>query len=314
MSNSITAAQRSNTFEGIQLLRFFAAFLVLLTHATFYVFTRIDSSVKVWDNGAQGVAIFFVISGFVMALTSRSLVGESDGYRRFMRQRLIRIVPLYWALNILKIVLFFIYPVSIFANPDLLNIIFSFLFIPSRNAVGAIETFYGVGWTLNFEMFFYVVFALALFVRVRALWFVSCILLLVSLLSLFRQDHWPAIAFLFNPIVLNFLWGVLIAEFVFAGKHVPDLFSWLMIGVSLLVIFMFPYFKALGVQYALLVAGVVFLEPVLKERIPRILIAGGNASYALYLVHPMVGVLVAIVLAKMQYKNAWGCIVNDRGR
>lgn len=309
MSNSAAGVRNSGTFEGIQLLRFFAAFLVLLTHATFYVSTRIDSSIKIWNDGAQGVPIFFVISGFVMALTSRALVDGRDGYKRFIRLRLIRIVPLYWAMNALKIGLLFVFPASLFVNPDFLNIVLSILFIPSRNAAGVIETFYGVGWTLNFEMFFYAVFALALLLRVRVLWFASAVLLLVSALSVLRQEQWPAVTYLFNPIVINFLWGVLIAELVFAGARVPDLVSWLLIGTGLFVIFLLPDFKALGLQYAALVAGMVFLEPVLGNKIPKILIAGGNASYALYLVHPMIGVMVAIVLAKLGFASAWGALL-----
>jgi exopolysaccharide production protein ExoZ len=200
MTSATAGVQSAATFEGVQLLRFFAAFLVLLTHATFYVATRIDSSVAIWNDGAQGVPIFFVISGFVMALSARPLVDESGGYRHFIRLRLIRIVPLYWAVNALKIATLIVFPVSIFGNPDFLNILLSLVFIPSRNADGAIETFYGVGWTLNFEMFFYAVFALALFLRARILWFVGGVLLLVSWLSVLREEHWPAVTYLFNPI------------------------------------------------------------------------------------------------------------------
>lgn len=70
-------SHRQETFNGIQVLRFLAAFLVLLTHSTFFVSSRIvDSDFPIWKEGAQGVQIFFVISGFVMMITSRSLVGN----------------------------------------------------------------------------------------------------------------------------------------------------------------------------------------------------------------------------------------------
>jgi exopolysaccharide production protein ExoZ len=306
MYKNTTQTQSAATFQGIQLLRFFSALMVVLTHATFFVSTRIDSTVKVWNDGAQGVAIFFVISGFVMALTSRNLVGQVGGWHQFMCFRLIRIVPLYWALNALKIAMLVVFPVHIFAKPDVWNIIFSLLFIPSKNSIGEVEAFYGVGWTLNFEMFFYVIFALALFLRVRVLWFVSAVLLPVAALSVLRQEHWPAVTYLLNILVLNFLWGMLIAELVIKKFHIRNIFAWILIGFSLMIIFLLPDLKwSLGLQYAALVAGVVFLEPVIGKKIPKVLIDGGNASYALYLVHPLVGVLVSIILAKLGFSSVW---------
>lgn len=64
----MTPTNPTETLQGVQVLRFFAAFLVMMTHATFYVQTRIDPQMPVWHNGEAGVAIFFVISGLVMTL------------------------------------------------------------------------------------------------------------------------------------------------------------------------------------------------------------------------------------------------------
>lgn len=309
MRNNTGPLQKADTYKGIQFLRLFAALLVVLTHATFYVSTRIDSSFKVWNDGAQGVPIFFVISGFVMALTSRTLVLQPNGWRQFMHLRLMRIVPLYWAMNGLKLAMFVVFPVSIFAKPDVWNIIFSLLFLPSKNSSGNLEAFYGVGWTLNFEMFFYAIFALALYFRANVLRFVSAVLLPAAALSLIRHENWPAITYLLNLLVLNFLWGMLIAELVFRGIKMPQWLAWLLISIGLLVIFLLPNLKiTLGLQYAALVAGFVFLEPIIGKKIPKAFISGGNASYALYLVHPMVGVLVAITLAKLGFFSTWGAL------
>ena len=68
----------TGTFGGVQALRFFAAFLVVLNHATSMVVNRgmTGQGVEYWGNGAAGVDIFFVISGFVMAITAGPLIGR----------------------------------------------------------------------------------------------------------------------------------------------------------------------------------------------------------------------------------------------
>ncbi len=73
MSSQAAKKEHFRTYHGVQVLRFIAAGLVMMTHATFYVSTRIDSNVNVWNCAIHGVSIFFVISGFVMAISSRSL-------------------------------------------------------------------------------------------------------------------------------------------------------------------------------------------------------------------------------------------------
>ena len=290
--------------EGIQLLRFFAAFIVMMTHATFYVGTRIDSSFPLWNDGAQGVPIFFVISGLVMSLSARKLVADKNGYWVFLQHRLIRIVPLYWAVNLLKIIGLLVMPAAIVAAPDVWNVISSFLFIFSRNAGGIVETFYGVGWTLNFEMFFYLVFAIAMVVRVKPLYFASAVLAGCIALSYFREDNWPAITFLFNTIVINFIWGLVIAELRHRGLMLGFIPAIALGILGLTLVFFPPPVYLFGVQYLALVAGVVFLEPVIRGRVPRLLIFGGDSSYSLYLIHPTVGVVVAIALGKIGVHSA----------
>lgn len=295
---------QTGALEGVQLLRFFAAFIVMVTHATFYVGARIDSSFPLWNDGAQGVQIFFVISGLVMSLSARKLVADKDGYWIFLQHRFIRIVPLYWAVSALKIFGLLVMPAAIVAAPDVWNIISSLLFLFSRNAEGIVETFYGVGWTLNYEMFFYLVFAIAMVVRVKPLYFASAILVGCIVLSYFREENWPAITFLCNTIVINFIWGLVIAEFRHRGLMLAFIPAVALGIIGLTLVFFPPPVYLFGVQYLALVAGVVFLEPVIRGRVPRLLIFGGDSSYSLYLVHPSVGVVVAIALAKIGVNSA----------
>lgn len=286
-------------FEGIQAMRFVAAFMVLITHATFFINSRMDKTVTTWEAGAQGVPLFFVISGFVMVITSHRPDGSNVSAGYFITSRLIRIVPLYYLLNFLKIIQINISPQIALAQPNTTNIIFSLLFLPSRNANGVIETFYGVGWTLNFEMFFYAIFAAALAIRANVLLFSSVIILLFYALSFFRQESWPAITYFASPILLNFIWGMLLGKFARRGVRIHPGISAAMVLVGMSIIFAAPHLEMFQLQYAVVIAGAIFLEPWIRGRIPRPILFGGDASYSLYLVHPMVAVAVVLVAMKL---------------
>ena len=220
-----------------------------------------------------------------------------------MLSRVIRIVPLYWTLNILKIAQILILPNFAFATPTLSNIIFSLLFIPSRNADGAIETFYGVGWTLNFEMAFYLIFGLSLLWRLALIPVVTVVLLIAAALSLVRTEDWPAITYLFNPIVLNFMWGILIGAWRLRGGVLRPELALALVFTGAVVMFLWPDISLLELEYAAVVAGLVALEPLLWGKLPRWILFGGDASYSLYVVHPMVGVLMALLLARFGFQD-----------
>ena len=89
------------TFLTIQALRAVAALLVVLLHALETWGERVDPAAPGvnWENGASGVDIFFIISGFVMVISSQRLVDRPGAWRTFLQHRVIRIVPLYWLLT-----------------------------------------------------------------------------------------------------------------------------------------------------------------------------------------------------------------------
>jgi exopolysaccharide production protein ExoZ len=143
----------ANSVAGIQALRFMAALMVVITHVSFFLNSRVDAAFTIWNAGTQGVALFFVISGFVISLSMTKLEKSANAAKHFFLLRIIRIAPLYWLINALKILQILVLPGIAFAQPDALNVVLSIFFIPSRNSNGVIETFYGVGWTLNFTPF-----------------------------------------------------------------------------------------------------------------------------------------------------------------
>ncbi len=299
-------------YEGIQALRFVAALLVVLTHATFYVSNRLIPGFPVWPNGAAGVDVFFVISGFVMMVSSQTLIGRPNGWRSFMLRRVSRIVPLYWIATTLKLAIVAAVPaVAINADLDLAHVVKSYLFFPSLNAEGKLHPVLGVGWTLNFEMFFYVVFAAAMWLRVEPLKAVAVLFAVLSALALVREPDWPAIAFWADTIVLEFVAGMVLGRICLTGVQLPQF------GAATLVVLGFigllwswdevpDMLRVLtwGVPATMIVAGVAFLEPTLQGRVPASVLLLGDSSYALYLFHPMVAPVVPAVMAKLGVLNA----------
>lgn len=201
---------KSSNFKSIQFLRFFAAFLVLVTHSTFYVHERYDPNITVFSEGAIGVDIFFIISGFVILLSSISKDGGFEGGWTFTIKRLNRIVPMYWIATTVKVLTLIFIPAAVLhATLDPSRIILSYFFLPSITPDGRWEPILGVGWTLVFEMFFYVLFALALFLRKNPVVFSSLSIIVFSLVSFFRQPDWPIQTFYFDRILLYFVLGML---------------------------------------------------------------------------------------------------------
>lgn len=307
------APLRSGTYKGIQALRFLAALMVVVTHSTFYARERMDPNAYFWGDGATGVHIFFVISGFVMIASSRSLEGTQDGWKYFAMRRLVRIAPMYWIATTIKLVTMLILPAAVLhAAPDPGKIALSYLFLPSRNVDGAVEPLLGVGWTLMFEMFFYALFAFALLVRARPLLFCGSVLILFAAANLFRPAEWPVWAVYFDPIVLYFLIGMLLAKMAFsekARKYMPHVLALLVAGM--LVIILHPDidatretaspFRLLIVTAVVLAA--LWLEPFVAAMLPQWLMFLGTASYSLYLFHPLVAPIIPEVLKRIGLAN-----------
>ncbi|WP_331027176.1 acyltransferase [Sphingomonas sp.] len=304
-------APDKSRFDTIQALRFVAALLVVITHATFYAHERLIAAFPIWPAGARGVDIFFVISGFVMWHSSRSLIGEPQGWRIFVRRRIERIVPLYWLATSLKIVAMLLVPAAaLHAELSGHAIVTSYLFIPAFNSDGALEPLLGVGWTLNFEMFFYAVFAFALFATRRPFVLIAAVLAVCSVGSLMIASRTHALQFYLNDIVLEFLFGMLLARYAKGWTVPPALSVGLIIAGFVALLFSLdttavPRSVLYGLPSLAIIAGAVWLDLRAPPRIPRWVLYFGNASYALYLIHPMVAPIAPVALAKLGFVLPW---------
>ncbi len=162
-SASPQAHDAGRRLDNIQLLRALAALSVVITH-TLHETGAHEQTL----NLGFGVDVFFVISGFIMAQTSLREFGMAGAPLRFFLRRLARVAPIYWLLTTLMLAGSLIAP-SLLNVPTggLGHIVASYLFIPDARGAGEMRPVLALGWTLNYEMFFYALFSLALLAPAR---------------------------------------------------------------------------------------------------------------------------------------------------
>jgi peptidoglycan/LPS O-acetylase OafA/YrhL len=272
--------------------------------------------------GGFGVDIFFVVSGFIMCYIA------SFDDRNFLLKRIFRIVPVYWlgTLGAYCLATFFprLLPSTSSHWGDLLKSLF---FIPYMRADHSIRPVLFLGWTLEYEVFFYLVFAAALaFPRRKSAtgagWrdFLLAVLLLGAIVTL-GQIFKPA------STILRFYTGPVILEFAFgAGVFLlwkqrrallvrTPLALALMLSVLAYTTFLMFDLKILNSHAAYLrhIPGVVirgvlafllctsFLSMEGKVRFPKCWLRIGDASYSLYVFHPYVVGLIDRGLVSLQF-------------
>lgn len=310
-----TTSPSVRKYQGLQILRIVAAFMVLVTHSTFYARERLDNHFSVWGKGATGVGIFFVLSGFVMVYSSQRLVNNPIGWKIFAERRIVRIVPMYWIATTVKIAAIFLageYVLHAQLSP--LNAIASYLFLPAYNTEGNVGPILGVGWTLNFEMFFYFLFAIALFTKVNVYKFVGGVLTLLAIGAFFRKPNWPAVSFYLNTGILQFLYGMVIAKACLAGKHIPRRLAipLLMLGFVGLLGPWGEIRELHSLEYGIAAAVIVYSMASLEgslTRIPKPVLVMADASYVIYLFHPFIAPAVPAALARLHLFHPWLSVV-----
>lgn len=299
-ADAVRAAENSRTLLSIQILRAVAALGVLAHHTAHEVAAKTGVSVPFNELvvGAGGVDLFFVISGFVMVYASERLFGRPGAPRVFFLRRLARIVPLYWATTL--ILLGYIYVAHRLFPPPFIStegVIASFLFWPYPLLSGIMGPVHTLGWTLNYEMFFYAVFAVAILLSRRSAG-LAIVTLFIVLVALGRLVALPQpLAFWFNPLILEFCFGMLIAHFYREGIRLPRAASLALLAAAIAAYAASALFgpavpwRALewGVPGAALVAALALAketpQPGPAARAFGVL---GDASYSLYLVHAIV--------------------------
>jgi exopolysaccharide production protein ExoZ len=203
------------TLNSLQAVRGLAAILVVVDHSIFIWGINYNKPVNInlaVFLGELGVTMFFVISGFVMIYSHAKDFGDKSAIKRFFTRRFNRIIPLYWIMT----VLYALYLTVQNRGPSLYQVVLSLLFIP-YNAPGSVygHPVLGQGWTLNYEIMFYIVFGFSLFHRrgVQLVFLVFSLWVIADLCGLLGDRN--PFSFWGKPIVLFFLAGVAVG----LGRH-----------------------------------------------------------------------------------------------
>jgi exopolysaccharide production protein ExoZ len=313
----VTAPARERSqinFLTIQALRAVAALFVVLFHAFETWGERVDPTAPGvnWENGAAGVDIFFIISGFVMVISSRRLVAQASGWLIFLRHRVVRIVPLYWLLTTVKILAVMALGGIVLRTGLGFNFVAgSYLFLPVTDSAGHFRPVLPVGWTLTYEFLFYLLFATALAIQVDILRIVVPGLGLIAVAALVRTDSWPAWTILLDTIVVEFVFGVMLAKWTLRGFRLsPAIAGALVIGGFGLIL-MLPMISenarvlTWGIPAFAIVAGAVSLESLVATTLPFWLLALGDASYSIYLSHGFVLPALGLLFGRIVSPGVW---------
>tara|TARA_R110002124_G_scaffold9586_2_gene49199 strand:+ start:7893 stop:8963 length:1071 start_codon:yes stop_codon:yes gene_type:complete len=291
----------------IQYLRGFAAMLVLASHALLYPI--VEHNRDFGRLGWLGVILFFVISGFIMVAVTGEGRFSATG---FLRRRFIRVVPMYWLATLLAAGLALLAP-QLFKTTvyDGTQLVLSLLFVPFHNAAsGGIHPLYKLGWTLNYEIFFYVCFALLAFMGMgaRVVWLTIAFVSLLVLGLIFQpQAAIPQFYTSFMP--LAFCAGAWLGLATVRGK-LAKLPPYVVCAVA--VVGLAALAEGFAWDSALIEAGgafagfVVFASAVvllgvwLEPALPRIGLLEhiGDASYSVYLSH----IYVVAILCDLAFK------------
>ena len=293
-----SASAGTGVLVPIQWLRAVAALLVVVHHALYYVNAahglgpEADRRLFGFSGWVFGIHIFFLISGFIM-INSASGFGEPGAGLRFFKRRLIRIVPLYWLVTTAAVAVALAMPSSLPISGDKLTYILgSYLFIPVLRTEGDLRPILGQGWTLDYEMFFYVLFALSMFLPRRNA--VLALSVVFPVLAFLGRDLTVASPILFtwtDGLVLEFLFGVYVGFVYRAGWRLPNWAAYTAIGAGAVLValdFHGPTALIAGVPATLVVGGFALGPQPRASAADGWLAHIGDASYSLYLTHTFV--------------------------
>ncbi len=283
----------SSFLNNIQALRAYAAANVVYVHLLQIFGTPIICGIVPAAFGLYGVDLFFVLSGFLMAR-----IMETDP-SAFLKRRLVRIVPLYWLCTLGVYIIALLKPELLHTTQaNAWNLIKSLGFLPYRKEGGVMQPMLFLGWTLNYEMYFYVICSVILLFRtaIPVLW-VSLIISALPALAMVFPPKSDLIGFYSNTIVFEFILGM-IAYLIFAqwqNRSKPCRWEmWLLLSCLVAL----PWMESVGgirhrvMLLGLPAAGVVLASARLEIKgivvRNRFILLVGNASYVLYLTHPYV--------------------------
>jgi exopolysaccharide production protein ExoZ len=276
--------------NSIQYIRATAALSVLIFHS-------LESSASRFPVGAAGVDVFFVVSGYIMGSL---MSAEETKPGSFIGRRLAGIVPAYWICTLAAVIVYRIKPGIFYQfDPRMDNLIQSLFFIPHRGATPEGSPILVQGWTLEYEMFFYLACTTCLLLpKKQSIPALVILLLGLAICGAWLHPEQKIWATYTSPLLVEFAAGLGLAM-AWRAQGPPGFryMAWILAGSGLAVfageatgIIPISGIRVLdwGVPAVMIVAGALIAEHAGIVPIWRGGLMLGDASYALYLSHGFV--------------------------
>jgi len=278
----------SGLIRPIQYLRAVSALVVVWVHALYIIPGVVDRLGKPYFEPSAAIDVFFLVSGFIMVVTT---MRKDMRPAQFFCIRLVRIVPLYW-LATLGVVACAVAGHSFQGlHYSALAVVKSSLFIPFaaiEGAPGSVWPILQQGWTLNYEMFFYILFAISLAAprQWRHLGLCAVLAALVLAGRIFGPFAGPLASVYTNPLLVDFAAGMVLA-YLWMRSAPGDWLPYPLLVVLVGLCALGSNLRAVTMSGAIIIfAGC--LHPSLCSTRNSLLMGIGNASYSMYLSHQFV--------------------------
>jgi len=327
----VTEAVR-HTIQSVQVLRALGIFVILAAHISIAVtfgdpalgITPPKWAVMLVANASDGMLdLFFVGSGFIMIYITKGTFGQKGASKKFALLRVSRVVPVYWFYTSLAILMgALIGNIAGFQEPSWASSLKSYFFIPyaSDNVPGLfggtqewVRPVLPAGWTMNYEMYFYAIFAAVLFLSYRAgmIAMTGWAIVLSALLPLIPAEM-DALRFWASGTVIKFVTGCWIGHAFWKGvRFNGSTASILAVCVGAFIAHWCVYaaflerpdglvFHSLSAMTAgIMIACCVLTKFVETQNAPSQLVELGNATFSIYLSHifvyvPVFGIMDAL--------------------
>ncbi|MBV8043411.1 acyltransferase [Pluralibacter sp.] len=314
---------QQKNINSLQILRAFAAISVVITHSGMKI-----PGINIGDLGVIGVDLFFVLSGFLMTYTFKdSRVGLS-----FLKARVMRIYPIYLVISAPLILSSFMQ----WNDADkLYNLFHNTTLIPPLH--GSYDRANYVNWTLAYEMYFYVIFAIiSFFFRNKIKSSIACSVAIVSIMTIIKYKYEIGYVGWYDTSLKNVLGNTIVLDFI-AGSLWACIYNKIQVRPSKLISYVvcacivifslemignnmkggLDYQSSLLINSSIpsfLVLCIISLTKCGTSKIEKSLVYLGEASYSIYLSHlyifstqsvEPIGYFLRFILLKFNVENIY---------
>ena len=249
-----------------------------------------------------------------MTRVAGNYILRKQDWQDFALRRVVRIAPLYWLVTIA-------YVPMLLRNQMLSwqSITKTIIFLPIFDGLEFIKPLIYVGWTLSFEIYFYLTIALWMRLSTKNVLFKTALFLVsLSLIGSITNFTWSLPRFMASPLLLEFAYGLIIGivyDYISTLKTLGingSVIAALILGLGVITMIgsiwtgygsisevdavlsdnKVALYRSVvwGIPCALVIAGYVFIEKLLPlgalhAKLIRPMEMIGDASFSCYLIH-----------------------------